>query len=846
MPSRGESTITGTVFGTGDSADFDLSGHVAGTPSQIGEYTIESLLGAGGMGRVYRATHRRMERTVALKTLAPERMSDEGAVQRFYSEVRAAARLLHPNIVTAFDAGEIEGAHYLAMEYVEGETLAQLVARRGPLAVVHAVQLIRGAATGLAFAHAAGIVHRDVKPGNIMVAADGTVKVLDLGLATIRHDALEQPTRRGRLLGTFQYIAPEQLEDPDLADARADIYSLGATLHFLLAGRSPYEGEMLDQLRQHREGPVPDLFHVRQDVDLRLNHIFQRMMAKRPQDRYSTLDETLEDLNSWLAAGGTPEWLAGLQPTISGSETPTASGDPSTMTTVHMAMGIDFGMTHLATAVSDPTGLVEATAAGGPSQAVMRAALASHEGVLSYGEPAMTHRIERPQVLVHSAQLYLGKSRVDRHVMGRQCPPEVVMGLLLRHVRHQGWSRKGRPSVAAITVPGCYDQFRRRGVLQAAQLAGFSSVRLIDRGLAAGQSQLHAGLAAAPIPAPSDVQHWLVCSLTGLGTEATVLRHVGGRVETIATRGSWLIGTLTWQRRLLELVADQCKRKTGVDPRQRLRDASRLQQACEQAMKDLLLRDEVEMRFRLSGQQVKMPLTRAALAAAGDRVVDGLLESTSQVITEARLEPREITRVLTIGSMTRLAQVRQAIGDLLWGGEAPGAAVPPRELTPIDRRTLAQGAALAAAAELPGRDAIARPPQGATTYDLGLLAFLGGGDKPSAFPVIPAGTALPARTGRRLTLPSQGRGPAAITIVESAGKIGAPWRSLGMHPLPETPDEVSWEVIFEVNIDGLLTLRLRNAASGETRRLETIPAPTLSAEDQRHWRNWLEETVLTQ
>ncbi|XZE51827.1 protein kinase domain-containing protein [Planctomycetaceae bacterium SH139] len=828
--------------GSGGSDDFELDLHVPEIPKQLGEYAIESLIGAGGMGRVYKAEHVRMARVVALKTLSPERMRAQEAVQRFYSEVRAAARLLHPNIVTAFDAGEIDGSHYLAMEYVEGETFSQLVGRRGPLPVLEAVKWIRGAATGLSFAHAAGIVHRDVKPGNLMLALDGTVKVLDLGLATIRHDDLEQPSRRGFLVGTFQYIAPEQLENPDAVDSRADIYSLGATLFYLLAGRSPYAGEMLEQLRQHREGPIPDLFSVRRDVDLRLDHIFQRMMAKRPQDRYSSLAETLEDINAWMAAGGTPSWLAGIGPVFSSGDMPTASDAPSTTSNSHLAFGIDLGMTHIAAAISDPTGALEFVSAGGPQNPTLRAALSSHAGRLVYGEEAMQHRLDHPQALVHSAHLYLGQSRVDRRVMDRQCPPEVLLAMMLRQVRVTAWQRKGRPAVVALTVPACYDQLHRRSILHAAKIAGFHSIRLVDRGLAAGQSQLHPDLAAGPLPAAGDLQHWVVASLTGLGCEAMVLRHIGGRLETIATAGTWLAGALTWQRRLIDLVAEQCLRLHGIDPRQRLRDASRLQQACEKAIKDLLLREQIDVQFRAAGKTRTVPVSRAMLIAAGNGLITSLLEAVSQAIAKANITTDQVERILTIGSLTRLSHVRKALLDLL-SRDDDHAAI---EIIPVDRRALAQGAALVAAAELPGREGAARPPQAAATYDLGLLAYLPGKSQSSTFPVIPQGTALPARTGRRLNRNSSSADTRSLTIVESAGGIDHPWRSLGSQPLPELPPETPLEVIFEVNIDGLLTLRLRNGSTGETSRLPNFPAPLLSPEQLQSWTDWVEDIVLTQ
>ncbi|MGI9471390.1 MAG: serine/threonine protein kinase, partial [Rubripirellula sp.] len=288
-------------------------------PKEIGDYEIRELIGSGGMGQVYLAEHRRMRRIVAIKMLPIERMKDETAVERFYDEVRAASRLMHPNIVTAFDAGDSNGVHYLAMEFVDGETLTKTVAHNGPFSVGEAAAVIRQAALGLLHAHRAGIVHRDVKPGNLMRASDGTVKVLDLGLARINTanlitedatDEITQSKSKGRLVGTLPFMAPEQLEDPDVADPRSDIYSLGATLFFLLTGRPPFTGDYLDLVYGHRHGEIPDLMQTRDDVDLEFANVFSRMMAKSPDERYASLDEVIADLSDYASQNDTPLWLS--------------------------------------------------------------------------------------------------------------------------------------------------------------------------------------------------------------------------------------------------------------------------------------------------------------------------------------------------------------------------------------------------------------------------------------------------------------------------------------------------------------------------------------------------------
>ncbi len=216
----------------------------------IGNYLILDKLGQGGMGMVFKARHRRLGRVGALKILPPSFARDRSAVLRFRREVEAAGRLKHPNVVAALDADEDRGVHFLVMDYVEGKDLDHIVRERGPLPVGQAVDCLIQAARGLEAAHAAGIVHRDIKPGNLMLDQAGAVRVLDLGLARIadaanpfNKTAARRLTESGMYMGTIDFMAPEQAEDSHRVDHRADIYSLGCTLFYLLTGREPFPGE---------------------------------------------------------------------------------------------------------------------------------------------------------------------------------------------------------------------------------------------------------------------------------------------------------------------------------------------------------------------------------------------------------------------------------------------------------------------------------------------------------------------------------------------------------------------------------------------------------------------------
>ncbi len=287
---------------------------VSNVPPQLlnhPRYRVLKLLGQGGMGAVYLAEHLVMGRRVALKTINTQFLANGDAVSRFHREVRAAAKLQHPNVVAAYDAEQAGGLHFLVMEYVDGVSVAEYARRKRPLPVDQACVLVSQAALGLQHAHEQGLIHRDVKPANLMLTRKGQVKVLDFGLAQFarqedaRADAAQ--TASGAVLGTADYIAPEQTSSSRKVDIRADVYSLGCTLYYLLAGQVPFpDGTIIDKFIHHATDTPPELASLRPELPPELVEVVEKMMAKRPEDRYQTPGEVCLALRPFASPGRAP------------------------------------------------------------------------------------------------------------------------------------------------------------------------------------------------------------------------------------------------------------------------------------------------------------------------------------------------------------------------------------------------------------------------------------------------------------------------------------------------------------------------------------------------------------
>ena len=294
-------------------------------PAQLAEhpkFRVLRQLGRGGMGVVYLAEHRIMERKVAIKVINKAFLDNAEALQRFHAEVRSAAKLGHPNIVQAFDAEQAGDLHFLVMEFVEGKNLAELLEKRQkPLPILHACNYVLQAARGLQHAFERNMVHRDIKPHNLMVTSKGQIKILDFGLARMVRERTAQSgglTSADSFMGTPEYVAPEQAADARQADTRADLYSLGCTLYYLLAGRPPFREETaMKVVMAHVNDEPKPLPELRPDVPAELWAIVQTLLAKDPAQRFQTPHELVQTLTPYARNGSAAAPPKGMEPALS-------------------------------------------------------------------------------------------------------------------------------------------------------------------------------------------------------------------------------------------------------------------------------------------------------------------------------------------------------------------------------------------------------------------------------------------------------------------------------------------------------------------------------------------------
>ncbi len=778
-------------------------------PMEMGEYAVHRVLGRGGMGVVFEGEHRRMQRRVAIKVLAGPQADATHAQEQFLSEIRAVARLLHPRIVTAFDAGQFGSMVYLVMEYVDGLTLVSLLLQQGPQSVDRALHLILQAAEGLEHAHLNGVIHRDVKPGNLMVTSDGAVKVLDLGLAAFASGVLDdsQSNAQRRICGTPEYMAPEQFENSDLTEA-VDIYALGCTLFTLLTAKPPYEGNAVAQLRAHCTKPFPRLRDHGVENRAELQSLLDRMTAKDADARFASMDQVItairaiEVKDEVAFTGSSP--IAHRSGFLSDADIGT--GEETIGMAQRATVGVDLGADYLGVALGNQAEAPRVLNIGNQAFDLLPSIVApSRSRVAVFGAEAV-NRLRGTDQTDRAAD-YLKTGNRFPWCDGLDYPPCTPLAMLLGHVKNIADSASVTDSAGdqslrsvnlAITVPSSFTQVMRERLAAAMGLAQFDAVKMIDRNLAACLTQFNFGNYSAKPKLDATPGPWLIVSISDLSMEVSLLTVAARRVQMLSVAGDMESNERRWHRRLRKGIEQKITQLEARESAVSHIDKTELRQRVFRAVHELAKQNEVEVAFRMGKRNVRFSIgANTILQCCGD-LIEQLGEMLAVTLSEAGVDGDEVVACMAVGPWASVLPVQNLLRNF-------GIAAPPIS---ISQSQLAIAAAnLGLLTRLPVRDRPHLIPCNA--HDMG-IAIGEDSSMKSAQMLIPRLTSLPAYANRQWSdLSGKSK---AVTLVESTSLIDTRWVPFGKIEIPSNPGDVC-EGAFEIDDQGILRSQVINPGS---------------------------------
>jgi len=818
----------------------------------LGEYIILDRLGAGGMGQVYRARHRTMDREVAVKVLPRRLSADPAAVERFYAEVRAQGKLMHPNIVTAFDAGchrtRTNTVHYLVMELIQGESLAQRIHIQGPMSQVDALKILEQSAVALEYAHNLGIVHRDIKPGNMMLTHQGMLKILDFGLAVFKDIGSGGDISKSQLIGTVEYMSPEQINTPDLVDYRTDLYSLGATLFYLLIGRPMFTGELMQTaLAQLRRQP-PALCELRSDLDLRVDSVFQWLVAKDVVDRCPSARDLLEKLYQQRLlerpgasiAGRKGDGRKGDGNEVLARERPTSIGQgTSTSRKSFGPFGIDLGLIHSRSSYVNNEFKIEQVPLDGDLQE-LRNIVFSDQGMVRIGSAAAEQRVAHPEQIFYGIQRWYGLPLLEKPFGGRRVPPEVLMASVLRQMVMQTRRKYPSASHAVVTVPGCYDQMHRHSTKVACSIAGLEVLQLLDKPLAAALA--HCEIEARLAQARGDTEYQkdiLVVMLSGSACEASVVRSTTTRVETLGSVGDWRRGTVRWHDVATKRLAGIIEKKHGISARENLGLASQLQRTMERAFERLRHANTVPFIIELQKGRYEGSIQREHVAEWVDDLVLDCELFAKEAIQRSGVDARQIQTLILIGDIRWLPILQNRITSLVH---------PQAKIISMGSTDLARGAAVQARHLMPPLDAKNPLAYGASSYDFGLIIQEPGGNVHPPKILVAKDTPLGHQVSRTLRFTREGKTQPTLQFIEGTRFGNLNWNRLASVDLQtcfegrQTADPL--QLSLETDTNGMLNSTITWLAGNKQLVVPPLGVPTMDTISMRHWRDWLESLML--
>lgn len=841
-----------------DEHDFEVSGaeltvSVAKVPPApapiLGEYQIEELIGAGGMGQVFRARHRTMDRQVAIKILPRSVSDDEHSVQRFYTEVRATARLMHPNIVTAFDAGchraGEKPVHYLVMELIEGELLSQRISQSGPMNAIEVIEILRQTASALEYAHSQGIVHRDIKPSNMMITDKGVLKILDFGLAVFRGHLNIQAAKETHLVGTVEFMSPEQINAPDTVDHRSDLYSLGATIFYLLTGRPMFHGEMVQTAMAQVHTKPQALYEVRSDVDIRLDSIFQSLVAKSPAARCQSASELMDKLISMNLIAKPV-----AHPRARGSENrlpklafdhPTSVGlGKSTSQRALTAVGIELGMIQSRVSYIDAQHKVEEVLVDSESTE-LRNMLFSDGEKIGIGARAVENRATKPNQIFYGMQRWYGLPLVERPFGGRQVPPEVLVACVLRQLVNSARHQLPDVSHAVVTVPACYDQMHRLSTKTACSIAGVEVLQLLDKPLAATLAHVEMEVRLAQVAGTSSQykKTLLVAMLNGTACEASVVSVDGLAVRMLSSVGDWKRGMTRWHDRATKQLATDVEANLGSSARDDLNIASRLQRTMEKSFDRLRHSATVPFVFETQAGKIEGQIDRERLGDWVGDLEDDCINFAREALERSKVDPKTIDSILLLGDVRWMPSIQRKLSQLV-GSHA--------KMAMLKSNDLARGAAIQARNIMPPMDLLAPTAHAVSTYDLGVIIQEDVTRISQPKVLIGKDSATPAFSTRTLRFTRDGKEQPQLQFIEGSRLGASTWSRLGMIDLkncfPGRLGSDPLQLRVDIDTSGVWSGSLIWLAGNKQTTISQLTEPLMDIVSSKRWRDWLESLML--
>jgi molecular chaperone DnaK len=641
-------------------------------------FVIKRRLGVGGMGEVWLARQVSMDRDVALKILSPKLTGTADFIDRFRQEVKLAGKLNHPNIVTAFHAGDESGLYFLAMEFVDGVGVGDRLRIDRFLPEKDALGITRQIAEALAYAwNKFHMLHRDIKPENIIVDGDGKARLMDMGISKTVDQKLGL-TMPGAMIGTPYYMSPEQARgDVDL-DARSDIYSLGSTLYHLVTGQVPYDAPTATAvLVKHITEPFPPPQKVNPAVSNACAGLLEAMMAKKPEGRQQTWEQVIRDID--LVLGGRAPDTRRPPPgesTIMPAQTRLISladvrdavaaaapshekaklriGSPPAKTGINV--GIDLGTTYSEIAYMTESGRVEVIPNNEGGLSTPSVVFFDDQEVL-VGQEAARAALLEPDRMAACFKRNMGQDRYERKVNRQDMRPEALSAVVLKKLKQDAESKIGPIASAVITVPAYFDDTRRKATQDAARIAGLEVSAIINEPSAAAIWYCYQ--AGDQLKKDAKI---LIYDLGGGTFDVTLMRVVGpNEFVTIATDGEVKLGGKDWDARLIDHVAGEFVRQAGFDPREDDVAYQELVQRVEEAKRALSKRASVSVPLSYHGQSLRITIDRNMFR---DMTSDLLLRTQTTMellLAEVGLAWRDIDRVILVGGSSNMVMVREMI-----------------------------------------------------------------------------------------------------------------------------------------------------------------------------------------